>query len=228
MAIDVVSEINGTRNGYLRMRGGQNQTGKPRPGGGRWMASGQFPNTTWADVFVAANHFNKYLNPSTEQCIDLITKHTKHDKQGAVAICTMGSRGENPRNFVKTKGFNTAKRLFDSVSPMAKGGASRVFSRSNITEIYPFNEEFWGAASTFAIERSAAGEVPFWGELVAESVGEAILELPQTVGSALAAVDPRQLIPTLSMAAQLVKWTAIGGGVFVIWWYVLGGKNKKR
>jgi len=211
----------GTRNAYGRMRGTVNRTGKPRPGGGTWMTSGQVPNTTWADVFIVTNHVNKYLNPSTDQCIEIIKKHTNQDTSGALKICATGKRSENPRSFIKTSGFQQAKRNFDSVSPMNKGGAALVFNSAKLLEPYPFNEEFWGAATTYAIERSAAGAVPYWSEIVAESVKEAVLELPQTVGAALAAMDPRKLIPSLTPIAEIIKWTAIGGSAFLIYWYVL-------
>lgn len=189
------------------------------------MASGMVPNTTWGDVFVAASHINKYLDPSVGQCIDLLMKHDGKNRFTATGICASEGKG-TPRGFVRTSGFKTAKRNFDSVSPLSKGGLSRVWNIAKMQETYPFNEEFWGAATTYAIERSAAGTVPFWSDLVIESVVEAVKELPQTIGSAIAAVDPRQYLPRLSLVAQVVKWTALGGSAFLIYWYVLGGRNK--
>jgi len=202
MSVDVVREIIKLKNGYSRMRGTDPATGKKRPDGQYWMVPGKsVPRTTWADVFIVTSHINKYLSPTAVQCLTLPKSQINCD-------------------FVRTDLYKAAKKLFDSVSP-----SFGITTGLQLMSIYPKNEEFWGAANTFAIARSAAGEVPHWDELAWESVAEAAKELPGTIGSALSHLNPKNLIPDLSPIADIIKWGSIGGGLFLLYWYVLRPKK---
>ena len=227
MSIDIVGEMIGLKNAYGRMRGAGPVTGKQRPNGGNWMTPGkQVPQTTWADVFIAASHINKYLDPSQKQCVAILQKQNGMRVDKALVTCIMGDRNVNPTNFPKTSGYKAARANFNSVSPLAKAGFLQTMNPFKMKEIYPHNEEFWGGALTYAIERSAAGAVPYRDEIAIESIKEAVVELPATIGSALDAITPE--IPDFSGFADLIKWGSIGGGLFALYWYVLKPSGKKK
>lgn len=222
MAVNLEKEITGLRLAYGRMRGAGPTTGKRRPNGHHWMVPGKrVPQTTWGDVYIAYHHINKYLDPTEDQCIAMVMQQRGTDVFRARTLCTFPG---SPRSFVRTSGFKQAKREFESVGPIAKGGFFATVK--DMREIYPHNEEFWGAALNYAIERRAAGEVPFWNEIALDSVKEAVVELPSTVRKAIAVIDPRQLVPDISGITNLIKWGSIGGGIFILYWYVLRKPKK--
>lgn len=232
MPIDAVDEINGLRNAYVRSRGGTPTVGKRKPDGGKWMgaaARGLVPKTTFADVIVAASHINKHMDPTQEQCIDLLMKHKGYDRAEAKIYCTLGGRTGSPRKFVRTADFLKTKRDFDSVSPFSKFGSFGMIGRMN--DVYPYNEEFWGGAWQFARARNAAGVVPFWTEIATESIKEAIKEAPATISNAIVAMDPRNLVPDVSgivKFTEFLKWASVAGGLFALYWYVLKPANDKK
>jgi hypothetical protein len=221
MGIDVVDKVTGTKLAYQRMRGASPRAGKQRPTGGSWMSSGMVPNTTWGDVYVASHHFNKYLK--------LVPQKTS--STSILGFLSPGvSTYMGAQDYAKRAAdFNRAKKLFDSVGPLAKGGNFfQAGMLDRMKQIYPYNEEFWGAATTLAIERSAAGEIPRWDDIAIESIREAAQELPANVGAALSAIDPRKMIPDFGPMAEIIKWGSIGGGLFMLYWFVLKPKGKKK
>lgn len=222
MGIDVVGKMIGTRNAYGRMRGATPSTGKKRPSGGAWMVGGKLvPNTTWGDVYIAAHHFNKYLKP-----VPQTERSTSVFDLFAPAVSTYMDAADYDKRFAR---YKRAKKVFDSVGPLAKGGNFfQAGMLDRMKQIYPHNEEFWGAATTMAIERSAAGAIPYWDDIAIESIKEAVQELPAHVGAALAAIDPRKMIPNFGPMAEIIKWGSIGGGLFMLYWFVLKPKGKKK
>jgi hypothetical protein len=211
MGIDLVGQFINQREAYSRMRGFKMGSGDPMP------RSWSHPFTTWADAFILANHFLKYAAPDGEDCIKLLMKHKGMSRSEAEYTCAWGDRDINPLKFVKTADYNRAKSAFLATIPSAHLGFWEV--PSDMEAVYPHNESFWYAAQQLMIERSAAGVVPFWSEIAAESLYEALDELPKTISNALSKVDPRNLIPDLSPLMQALKWGTIAGGLYLLYTY---------
>lgn len=217
MSIDLVGEFLSTRNGYGRARGTVPSQGKTRPDGGPWLLAGKgVPLTTWGDIVVATTHLRKYAAPDRADCIELIMKHLGKNHFDAETMCKAGSAG-SPSRFVKTPEYETALHQFDSVSPIDAFGPFTTARGIVANEVYPLNEEFWGAAQRLAIARSAAGTVPFWSEVVIESVLEAIDEAPALVANAFKAIDPRQYLPDPNPIIAILKWGSVAGGLYLLY-----------
>ena len=226
MGIDIVKEVGGMKNAYGRLRGAAPNVGKKRPDGSRYMPSGfMVPQTTYADVMLAQLHITKFADPDVETCISLLQKEHGANKAQAQILCPIQGP-VNPMYFVRTRDFKRAKKDFTAQSPLLKIGI--IQSAMRTSEVYPHNEEFWGAALRYAIERSAAGAVPFWQDMAMDSIKESVKELPGNVAAAISKLDPRGLIPNLSPLADIIKWGSIGGGLFMLYWYVLKPADKKK
>ena len=123
-------------------------------------------------------------------------------------------------DFVHTSDFEQAKKNWYAASPLGKYGLS-AFAKVGSNEIYPHNEEFWGLGLRYAIARSAAGTVRTRLEIVKESIGEAVKELPETLQDAVVTALPVLSVPNLTLVGDLLKWSSIGGGLFMLYWYGL-------
>jgi len=113
-------------------------------------------------------------------------------------------------DFARTVQYTRAKEDWKKVSPAY---VSPLFFavKAVAEEVYPYNEEFWGYGSRYALERNAAGEVPGKLELAWESVKESAADLYGRLPS----------LPSLEPTAAIVKWSVIGGIALLGWWYVL-------
>lgn len=215
MAIDIVKEVVGLKNAYGRMRG-YDGTGTPL--------------TTWADAIIATSHLEKYINPTLEQCKEFvksqgISVEEKLFGDGVENFCKWNLK--SPMVFVRTDSFNKALKNFQAVTPYGAFGIFNAVTKIASQEIYPKNVEFWKAAIGLAIARSAAGVVPFWSQIAAESIGEAVRELPDTLKSIAAGAFNvvGNLVPDVSGITNLIKWGSIAGGLFILYWYVLKPKK---
>lgn len=223
----------------MRERGASTGTGKRHVRSNQPLiaASKGFPLTTWADVIVFYDSFMQYTDPTPKQCIQQLRKQGKTAQQ-AEFLCWSDALGASARGFVHTKDFERDKAYWKSWSPYAKGeelsgrpgnataGITYAMTKIPTNEIYPFNEEFWGYGNRYAVARSAAGVVPGKLDIAVEATVEAIQELPTTIKNSIAAVVPKIPIPNLSAVADFIKWGSIGGGLFMLYWYVL--RPKKR
>lgn len=229
--IDIVNEVTGLRRAYARMRGSDQAKGD-----NIFTANTLIPRTKWADVMLVASHLQKYIDPTREQCIEIV-KARGVDARQAWITCEMNTR-DNPRFFQRTSNFNRAQENFKKYSPTAVAARitgsilsapTYVISKVASGEIFPNNEEFWGYATRYAIARNAAGAVPFWSEIAFDSIKEAVEELPDTVqdaaSAAFDAIDPSNLIPDMSGITELIKWGSIAGGLGLLYWYVLRPRN---
>ena len=223
MSIDLFPKVISQKNAYEKSRGVFGATGIKN----LFSPGHPIPRTTWEDALLLSSHFNKYFDPTIEDCISILVKDRGYDLMKATTTCTFPGP-QNPTTFVRTDDFKRAKANFASVHPFQKGGGPfGVLGKLGRMEEYPYNEEFWGYALRYANARAAAGEVPFWNDIAAESIKEAIKELPATVqGAATTAFntvkDTAGLIPkTVGALTEMFKWGAIGGGLFMLYWYVL-------
>lgn len=219
MPVDLVKEVVGTKHAYANSRGADKAKGI-----GGSVPGTLIPRTTWGDVIVIASHLEKYIDPTPQQCIDLLTRETG-DRSKAIGRCGFGGRGQNPRVFSRTSAFQRDQKLFRESLPSAKASFFELPGKVISEEVYPHNEEFWGRAIRYAIARSAAGVVPTWDELVVESVSEAIEELPETLKSVFDAADPRNFLPDPTPWVELIKWGSIAGALGLLYWYVLRPKK---
>ncbi len=236
MAFDIVKEFINAKTRFGDARGRSVPIGKLHEVTGQALIdpSKAVPNTTWGDVFLLGSAFLAYADPSTRtECIAQYRAEGK-SKGDAGALCSF--IGHPHADFVHTKSYKRAKKLFEKRQPLdilTKKHGGDIFAASieltdKITrnEIFPFNEEFWGYGMRYAIARSAAGVVPTRFEIAIESIKEAIAELPETLRKAVSAVIPS--LPSLSPIADIIKWGSIGGGLFLLYWYVLRPKKKPQ
>lgn len=226
MAVDPVREVVGLQRAYSATRGAERATGveDPRTGQAVAVPNTLIPRTTIADVLVAAQHVNRYLDPNPDQCREMVQRHLGVDAAKAASTCKY--RGpENPSSFVRTKLFEQAKKDFNGVYLQALGVAALVPPVALSATVFPDNERFWGYAVRYAIARSAAGAVPFWQDLAVESVREAVDELPDTVRKAVEVIDPRGLVPDVGKWAELLKWGSVLAGLGMLYYYVLRPKK---
>ena len=230
MSIDPIEKVIGLKNAYGRTRGYSSPTGKLDPVSGQLLiAPGKgVPRTTWEDIVIASAHIKKHLDPDLSQCSDILVKHKGMDRTRAMQTCTFGSREESPMNFIHTAGYSRRKSEWEKTTPSQAFGQTTVAQKVGLNEIYPRNEEFWGQAVRFALERSAAGAVPYWDEIAIESIKEAINEAPAKIRDAFNAVTPdlSKYAPAIVGLADIVKWGSIGGGLFLLYWYVLRGRGE--
>lgn len=131
-------------------------------------------------------------------------------KFGSVMLTAFGG------DFTKTANYNTARTRLQNALPTAK--YSRAFVNANIAATYPYNAEFWIAGFNLAVARGAAGMVPGTWAVIKESVSESIKDL----------VDKVPSIPGVGLLISIVKWTAVAGGAFILWQYVVQPYLAKR
>lgn len=241
--VDPVAEFVRIKQAYLSARGGTNATGVVGANGQPLMPPSQLvPKTTWGDV---QNFGIKFLawtsNDAVRKCwvkelakyghdIDpsLVGPQTAWltDIQDVAARAYLSTVCGDV--YVETASFLRARDAFVASMPTAKvyamsptiGAQAMMTQKVQSNEIYPYNEEFWGAGSRYAIARSAAGMVPSNGELFAESVTEAIEELPQTLRNAFRAVTPNipfPPIPGFGWIGALLTWSLVGFGAYLLW-----------
>jgi len=202
---DAVLEFNRQKSRFAATRGVATATGLKTSTGQLLIPTGKaVPRTTWQDVTTFGLAFlGRTSNRAIETCL----------KTGSIADCG--------RPFVETSSFNRALENWTSTFPMQK--LLRTYAlldvptvlglklRSN--EIYPWNEEFWGYGSRYAIARSAAGEVPGQFDIAIESIKEAVQELPANIAKVVDAVTP-----DLKPAIDLTRWLTIGAAVGLAWY----------
>lgn len=225
--IDPTREVLKIKDAYAKARGFDLSTG-------RFMARNKaVPRTTWGDVFLAGAHINKYLNPNQEQCIEIVRAAKGMSHEEADYYCRY--KNAAPNRFSRTPSFNRALNEFKSSAPLVAYGPSSLLKIAS-SEIYPKNEEFWGAAQRFAIARAGAGAVPHWSTLATEALDERLKEIAEGdyvgeewrgVGRAVAKAvrDNMPDVPDVGPYVKLIKWGSIGGGLFLLYWYVLKPKR---
>ena len=84
--------------------------------------------------------------------------------------------------------------------------AIRTPGMQNSTDIYPYNQQFWGFGHRYALMRSSLGAVPGYWEMWVESVRESLIELVDRFPPV-----PRTDIPI----GQIVKWSVAAGLVYL-------------
>lgn len=245
---DFVREYMAVKQRYLSKRGGSHPTGKRNRSTGQLLVPTPklVPNTTWGDALAVWATLKRVAEPTAAQCREYAQKLFKVDGATGDRLCILGPDGlsligasptqvaiyktivGNTRPlrepFVQTANWLRAKRDFDAQSPMLIPGFSPQRLVGN--EIYPRNEELWGYADDYVIARGAAGVVPFPFDIAVESIVEAVKDLPKTVRDAMNAVVPKLSLSWLDDLKEITKWTAIGGGLFMLYWYVLKPKAK--
>lgn len=241
---DFVRQYMDVKQRYLSKRSGSMPTGKKNRSTGQLLVppSKLVPNTTWGDALAVWATLKRVAEPTTAQCRAEAQRMFKVDGPTADRLCLFGPPGfsligkpttnqvvaytaitgsNKPLRapFVQTTHWLRARSNFDAQNPMLVPG----FSPQKITsgEVYPRNEELWGYADDYVIARGAAGVVPFKFDLIVESILEAVKELPQTVRDAMNAVVPDLSLSWLDDLKEISKWGAIGGGLFMLYWYVL-------
>lgn len=188
------------------------------------------PKTTLKEVARLTDYFKLYCDPDYEGCISLIEKHQPNNAGQAGSICKADGFWDdyvetlrNPRNFVKTNGWKRAKAAFEAASP---GWWERAFG--NPDKEYEKNGEFWEAAKSWMIERSASSEVPTTTQLVQDSIYETIEERISDVKSVGKALNPMTYLPDMGPYAEVMKWATVAGGLFVLYKVVSPKKDKSR
>lgn len=246
---DFVREYQAVKNAYLGKRGGAPSTGLPNRSTGQPLVppSKLVPRTTWGDAMAVWAQLHRVAEPTSAQCREQAQALFKVDGVTADRLCLFGPKGfsligkptlnqvvaytaivgsDKPLrdSFVKTAHWLRAKRDFDAQNPMVKPG----FAPQKLvsTEVYPHNEELWGYADDYVIARGAAGVVPTKFDMAVESIVEAIKELPANVRAAMNAVVPALSLSWLDEFREIIKWTSIGGGLFMLYWYVLRPKAR--
>lgn len=215
----------GLKNAYAGARGATTSRGVSDAVLGPIFPAGfQVPRTKWGDVAVVAAHLKKYIDPDFEQCVELLS--ARFGSSRATSMC-LAHDPNSPREFARTVRFERAKQEFAKHHPYTVGGMAGALRKIALGEVYPHNEQFWAYALAWAKARQEAGEVKHWATLAVESIGEAIRDLPETMrDAAVTAFDAINPIPSLSGLATIVKWGSIGGGLFLLYWYVLRPRKK--
>jgi hypothetical protein len=131
----------------------------------------------------------------------------------------------NVGDFVRTPSYLAAWGKYGLSLPLIKAGAAvgddpislkaTRYAVERFKQIYPYNSEFWSAASKYAIARGGAGMVPTNWQIAASSIKEAVNELPATLKKALPPIP--DVNPLFNMISALIKWGTIGAGVYVLW-----------
>lgn len=187
-----------------------------------------FPLTTWGDAFVFYSVFMAATDPTLAECAGILMKSMS--PQGAGRLCSSADP-RNPMVFNHTTSFNAAKIAWQNVSPLVKAAALRGVSANTVDgkavaylelvnriakqERYPYNEQFWSLGSRYAIARSAAGTVPGEFSFAVEAVEDQL----GAIGKGLKNLLPS--LPNLSLVADIVRWSVIGGVSLAAWWYVV-------
>lgn len=215
---DFVRDYMAVKQAYLSKRSGTTPTGKRNRSTGQLLVPPPklVPMTTWGDAMAVWANLKRIAEPTLTQCIAQVQKSRGVDALEARLIC-IGS------DFVKTSNWLRAKANFDAQNPMMKSGFGP--QRLVSGEVYPHNEELWGYADDYVIARGAAGAVPFKFDMAVESIKEAIAEAPGLVRDAIRdAAD--KIAATGTTLRDILKWGAIGGGLFMLYWYVLRPKAR--
>lgn len=246
---DFVRDYMAVKQAYLSKRSGTPSTGKRNRSTGQVLVPPPklVPMTTWGDAVAVWANLKRIAEPTPAQCRAQAQELFKVDGVTADRLCLFGAKGfsligkptiaqvvaytalvgsDKPLrdSFVKTAHWLRAKRDFDAQNPMIRSGFSpqKLVSR----ELYPHNEELWGYADDYVIARGAAGVVPTKFDMAVESIIEAIKELPSTVAGAMRAVVPDLSLSWLDEFREIIKWGSIGGGLFMLYWYVLKPKSR--
>ncbi len=119
-------------------------------------------------------------------------------------------------DFVHTAAYDKALVKLRNALPLSK--FSREHVAANLVRAYPYNAEFWSAGLEFVIARRAAGMVPGTWSVIKESVSDSVRDLVAKVPS----------IPGVALLVSIVKWTAVAGGAFLLWQYVVQPYLAKR
>ena len=244
--VDPVAEFVRIKREYMNSRGASYSTGLTGPSGQALLPPSQMvPKTTYGDV---VNFGIKFLawtsNDEIHRCTAEQMREMDYDPamtldqllqspfltalERPVVAGVIESKCSKP--YVETTSFQRARDAFVDSMPMAKlyaqsptAGVSAVLAGKIASrEIYPYNEEFWGYGSRYAIARSAAGMVPSNTALFMQSISESIDELPSTIKNAMKAVVPdvpMPSIPGFGMFGELIKWSLILGGGYLLWKY---------
>lgn len=234
MSFDATRSFIATKDAYARTRGA-------RSGTGLYPETKTIPKTTYGDVISFSVLFLNAV--SVDGCLKrLADKYAAEAKRrgqcGPIPVVGYdpckpdewvrywGSGSQTGCVFVETASYKSALNAWIATWPFKKDPAGWA---AKMQQEYPWNEEFWTAGLRFAIARSAAGVVPGDFDLAVESINEAVAELPANLRSAVnsvAAVLPG--VPNLSSWAEMIKWGSIGGGLFILYWYVLKPKTTKK
>ena len=205
MSVDIVKEVAGLQRAYAGMRGATRAVGVKGPNGlPLILPNTLIPKTTWTDVVLIGSHLQRMINPTFEQCQSIMVSRGKD-----VAFC-FGSAEQNPRAFVHTAAFRAAEADFFAAQPKPL----EMMAHLGSAEEFPRNEQFWAYAARYAIARSAAGAVPFWTDIAAESVKEAIEELPDTLRDVF---DATVELPGVGFLVKVLKWSAVGAAAFLVY-----------
>lgn len=220
MGIDFVKEFANLKAAYERERGATAPRGIKNPSNGQPLIppGKAVPNTNWGDVILVFNHLHNIAEGGFAACVQMGGNSSECFSAGV---------------FPQTSSWLKAKSAFDNQNPYLRGAqlagspgnmvAGGSYAASHLSQTYPYNEEFWGYAQQYVIARSAAGSVPVWAEIQIESIQHAISNLPSNVQQALETAYDKipNVLPAFNWIAAMVKWGSIGGGLLLLWWYVL-------
>lgn len=195
-----------------------------------------YPRTTWGDVVVFYTTFLKTTKDWTS-CVGAELTRERSTAETIFDIATgplfpAARAVDQCRTFLDSDRYKTALKEWEAVSPdkiaFDTWGIAAV---TNLTrailgqEEYVDNYRFWRAARRYAIARAAAGMARGDLNILVDSVGEAVEDLPTTVKGAIGAVNPMNLLPNISPLVELIKWGSILGGLGLLYWYVLRPKK---
>ena len=229
---DPVRAFIASKDAYARTRGA-------RSGTGIYPETKTIPKTTYGDAITFSTLFLDSV--SIKGCLRrLATTYAaearRRGKCGTIPVlgydaCKAedwlrywGSGSKTGCYFQETTSYKRARSEWIDTWPWKKDPANWAMK---FNQEYPWNEEFWVAGLKFAIARSAAGEVPGKFDIAMESVREAIDELPATVAEVVKKANPLNYVPQLGLGTwgELIKWGSIGGGLFLLYQYVLRPKK---
>lgn len=183
-AIDI---LNKAKTEYLQIRGGTPDPLRP---------SKMIPKTTYGDVIKFGLTLLKFV--SEDSFVKTSSFLSARDK----FIAAMP-----PMPTFPSSGFTGA-----AMAAMSNALVPRYELFANV--VYPKNLAFWNAADNLAIARGGAGVVPGSFEIAAESVKEALQELPGRVPG----------LDVLGKAIRIGVFVLVGYGV----WMLIGPSVMKR
>ncbi len=234
MSFDAARKFVVTKDAYARTRGA-------RSGTGLYPETKTIPKTTYGDVITFAVLFSSAV--SIEGCLKRLAKTYAveakrrntcgpRSEYGYLDPCIegdwlrlWGSGSKTSCYFQKTTSYKNALNAWFATWPFKKDPTGWALK---MNQEYPWNEQFWTMGLRFAIARNAAGVVPGKFEIAMESINEAIDEAPELIKNTLKSVaDALPGMPDVGPWAQLIKWGSIGGGLAILYYYVLKPKKKK-
>lgn len=230
MSFDAVHVFMKYRNGYARERGTLLNP----------ITGETYPKTTWGDVVTFYNLFTKATSEFRTCTAEEVSKF-----EWSLTSVLATAAGAGPiiqaidkcTTFMKSDRFRSARSKWEEISPLNRAQSKWGFlAQINLAEAIVNNEEyidnyfFWKYGEKYAIARSAAGAVKGNIQLLIESTKKSVEDLPSTIKDALESVSPdlSVFVPNVSSWAELVKWGSVGGGLLMLYWYVLRPKNEKR